>query len=99
MFIRWNRKLLAQSNPLEPMRYLLSAVLVESHRENGKPRQRVLKYLASIQEDHLESREHRARFWETVEEQLSGFEAEDKIKLVKSINKKVVYTRSGELFE
>ena len=35
---------------------ILSAYLVESYRKDGEPRQRVLKYLASIGEDHIATR-------------------------------------------
>ena len=34
----------------------LSAYLVESYRKDGKPRQRVLKYLASIGAGHIATR-------------------------------------------
>jgi hypothetical protein len=89
MFIRWNRKPLAQSNPLEVMRYSLHAAIMESYREDGKPRQRFIKHLAAIQEDHLEDQAHKKRFWEQVEKQLKKYDRATKARLMASIEKKV----------
>jgi hypothetical protein len=52
MFIRFKRVRLA-ANQRQAPRYSIHCVLVESYRIQGKPRQRVLKYLGSIQERAL----------------------------------------------
>ena len=89
MFIRWNRKPLAQSNPLEVMRYSLHAAIMESYRKDGKPRQRFIKHLAAIQEDHLEDQGHIKRFWDQVDRQMKGIDRTTKAQLMASIEKKV----------
>ncbi len=45
--------------------YALSAQLVESHRIDGKPRQKVIKYLGSINEARIQYVGHRIGFWRT----------------------------------
>jgi len=71
MYLRWKRR------PLKPHRYtkqprvLLSAMLVESRRHilDGKPRQRVVRYLGSIQDVDLHDRyaaSYCGRFWGAV---------------------------------
>ncbi len=47
------------------------AVLVESGRIDGKPRQRVIKHLAAIQEDKQQYQGFRFRFWEKIEDGLT----------------------------
>jgi hypothetical protein len=89
MFIRWNRKPLAQSNPLEVMRYSLHAAIMESYREDGKPKQRFIKHLAAIQEDHLEDQSHIKRFWEQVKKQLKEYDRSTRERLTATITKKV----------
>jgi hypothetical protein len=89
MFIRWNRKTLAQSNPLEVIRYSLHAAIMESYREDGKPKQRFIKHLAAIQEDHLENQSHIKRFWEQVDKQMKGINRATKARLMASIEKKI----------
>ena len=48
---------------------LYSAVVVESERVNGKPRQRIVRYLASIQEDEIRWRRPGVivTFWQAVD--------------------------------
>jgi hypothetical protein len=55
MFVRWQRQ--KQSR---------SAVLVESYRANGKPRQRHIAYLGSIRPRFIEKALPRAHFWDHV---------------------------------
>jgi hypothetical protein len=45
--------------------YALSAQLVESHRVDGKPRQKVIKYLGTINESRIDQVNHRIGFWRT----------------------------------
>lgn len=46
--------------------YILSAQLVECHRVDGKPRQKVIKYLGTISERGIEHIGHRVHFWRHV---------------------------------
>jgi hypothetical protein len=46
--------------------YALSAQLVESHRVEGKPRQKVIKYLGTINQSDIAHIGHRIGFWRTV---------------------------------
>jgi hypothetical protein len=46
--------------------YALSAQLVESHRVDGRPRQKVIKYLGTIREPAVAHVGHRMSFWRTV---------------------------------
>jgi hypothetical protein len=48
--------------------------LVETSWETGKPRQKVIKYLASIRESQMESLDHRRQFWKTVQSKLGELE-------------------------
>lgn len=45
--------------------YALSAQLVESRRVDGKPRQKVIKYLGTINESKITYVGHRIGFWRT----------------------------------
>jgi hypothetical protein len=57
MFVRWKSKLLVQrQDEILPDR-LKYAQLVETSWKTGKPRQKVIKYLASIRESQMESPE------------------------------------------
>jgi len=92
MFVRWKRKRRkdayhGKQQHVEGLRYtvpvyepetLITAVLVESYRNDaGQPRQRTVKYLASIRERMLQPDEqagilHRGRFWVAVTAALDG---------------------------
>jgi hypothetical protein len=60
MFLRWKRRTLQRPKyrgiSRNGVSVLLSAVLTETVRIDGKPRQRVVKYLGSIQEWRIEQR-------------------------------------------
>ena len=67
MYLKW------QSRPRKRIGSpLLTAVLVESHRVGGKPRQRTVAYLAGILEVRIGSRHqrHHERFWNSVDARL-----------------------------
>ncbi len=62
--------------------WLRSAVLVESVRINGQPRQRTVRYLGSIRECHLDlegqySIFHRGYFWRSVDANLETLDISD----------------------
>jgi hypothetical protein len=76
MYVRWKTKKLAHSVDGVRERSLY-AVLVASERRNGKPRQRVIKHLAFINERDLASIEERRRFWLQADSALSTVETDD----------------------
>ncbi len=53
MYVRWKKRLRKRASQGEPS-YLLSAALTESHRVNGKPRQRTIAYLGSIRNECID---------------------------------------------
>lgn len=67
MFVRIKRRQLAEIKwrSSEP-RYGLYAVLLESERVDGKPVQRFVKYLASIEEGDVNRPLVQAQFWRKV---------------------------------
>ena len=68
MYVRWESRRRVRRRKSSP---LLMAVLVESRRVDGKPRQRVISYLGGIREAYIDEREgkHRA-FWRGVDDRL-----------------------------
>ncbi len=63
MFVRWKTD---KANRL-------TAVLVKSVRRDGKPRQKIIGYLASIAHPHeyfIQKQEYRYKFWKAVDDKL-----------------------------
>jgi len=91
MFIRWNRRKRTKTGWRRKEGDYLTAVLVESVRVNGSPRQKIIKCLGSIGEDALGKVYRRDNFWETVERNLSTLELteEMKDKIIVSLKKTV----------
>jgi hypothetical protein len=85
MFVRWKSKSLVQrQDEILPDR-LKYAQLVETSWETGKPRQKVIKYLASIRVSQMESPDYRRQFWKTVHHKLRELELDpDLEKQIKS---------------
>ena len=71
MFIRWKARTLRKPGSSGLETRSLYAVLVESRRVEGRPRQKVVKYLAHLNEDQKHDDEHRRLFWERVDEKLA----------------------------
>ena len=70
---------------------LLMAVLVESHRVDGKPRQRVAAYLAGIRERFVGEREDKHdKFWRSVDAHLDALplDAETRAEIEASVAKR-----------
>jgi hypothetical protein len=82
MYIRWKRKERKAIYSFKGKDTLLYAVAVESKRVNGKPRQKIVKYLGSISElAQAEGNYYRmASFWNKVEKALAELAKEDKYK-------------------
>ena len=92
MFVRWKTRQLTGSIMRDPTKSL-TAVLVESKRVHGKPRQRFVAYLGRIHEDLLEHDSHclyRAKFWDMISVKLDQVhEPFDRAKVEASIAKVV----------
>ena len=88
MFVRWQRR----GRVRKAKSPLLTAVLVESRRVDGKPRQRVIAYLGGIREAHIDERErqHRA-FWRSVDVHLDalGLDPETRARVEASVESRV----------
>ncbi len=92
MFVRWKTRQLTGSIMRDPTKSL-TAVLVESTRVHGRPRQRFVAYLGRIHENLLEHDSHclyRAGFWDTMSVKLDQVnEPFDREKIEASIAKVV----------
>jgi hypothetical protein len=79
VFVRWKRRPLQHRHEWSPPdEQALYAVLVESARVDGKPRQRVVGYLAAIREGELASALAVERFWRDVDRVLDTLALDDK---------------------
>jgi len=76
MFIRVKRRELSyrDSESRSESRYSLHFVLVESYRSDGKPMQRIIKYLGSINSDDLQDRSRRHSFQQKLHKKLDELE-------------------------
>jgi hypothetical protein len=72
MYVRWKRSIVRRSADRR-----LSAVLVESRRIDGKPRQRVVRYLGSTWERQLGNPLERLGFWRGVDRHLAELALDD----------------------
>jgi len=71
MYVRWKRHMLGTAER-PSSEASLTAVLVRCKRVDGKPRQQLVGYLATIQEASIAHPVMRAQFWEQVRERLAG---------------------------
>lgn len=71
MYVRWKSRMTTKGRMPTGVRSL-SAVLVESHRVNGKPKQKIVAYLGTIHEDKTEYHFRRQAFWESADQTLAG---------------------------
>lgn len=82
MFVRWKhrpaKRVKAWSVPDERIRY---AVLVENHRVDGKPRQRVIRHLAAIRDGDLVHPMTVDRFWTQVDGHLDELNLRGAVRL------------------
>jgi hypothetical protein len=70
MYVRWKRQL--RSGGLNGGHTSLTAVVVRSERVEGRPRQRIVCYLATIREDRISEGVDLVRFWESVRSHLAA---------------------------
>ncbi len=72
MFVRWKRRPLRRRHPWSPPdEHALYAVLVVARRVDGRPRQRVVRYLGAIKEGQLRYPLSVDHFWQTVDRNLA----------------------------
>lgn len=71
MYVRWKRKPRSRRRRLTG-EYSLAAVLVESHRVDGRPRQRIIKHLGSINERGIQHYYVKLDFWQSVDARLTA---------------------------
>ena len=71
MYIRFKRRKLA-SKPGHVPSYSLHAVLVESYREDGKPRQRIVSYLAALPENQFAIDNKRKEFFSKINHRIES---------------------------
>jgi len=94
VYLRWKKK---------QTRYFgiaLNAVLVKSERVNGQPRQKFIRHLASIHEDHLTDIRKASNFWLDLEYRLSMLNLSvDQVKAIRQKATLVVPSPSGEEIE
>jgi hypothetical protein len=71
MFVRWKIRTLRKPHWAQPDQAFY-AVLAESRRVNGRPRQKIVKYLSSIREQEMRSPIYATKFWRQVESALAS---------------------------
>ena len=74
MYLRWKKKKRNKKKANSILRFTLSPVIVESIWEEGRTKQRVLKYLGAIREENISHLYHRRDFWNKVHTNLLSIE-------------------------
>lgn len=73
MYVRWKKR--TRSRYHRPQdEQTLSAILVESVRIDGKPRQRIVSYLGCIGSKRLTFFYHQVDFWQSVDKHLGALD-------------------------
>jgi hypothetical protein len=67
MFVRWKNRTLATRTGSGLNDRSFYAVIVKNQRVEGRTRQKVVKYLAHINESEIDLPEHREYFWQRVD--------------------------------
>jgi len=70
MFVRWKKRKLTRAWHKHRGDIVLCAQLVECRRVDGKPRQKVIKYLGSIHDYGRDTSGHQLGFWDTADRAL-----------------------------
>lgn len=77
MYVRWKRQPLRRRRfDSRPDRTAMRAVLVAAERRDGKPRQRIVAYLGSIDDYLAQYPWNRQHFWREVEARLAALHLE-----------------------
>jgi hypothetical protein len=100
MYLRWKRREYVTCGN-DPPDYGLVAVLVESERRQGKPRQKVIAHLGVIAEGRLHHVGYRIEFWSDIESRLDALHLgdEQRHKIEQSITSRVARPTREELEE
>ncbi|WP_374027422.1 hypothetical protein ACES2J_12505 [Bdellovibrio bacteriovorus] len=65
MFARWKSQLLRKSlRHRGSPKHAYYAIIVEAYKKDGRPAQRLVRYIGGIREQDLNSPFHRKEFWE-----------------------------------
>jgi hypothetical protein len=105
MYVRWNRRKRTKASWRRKEGDYLTAVLVESARIDGKPRQRIIKSLGSIGEERLKDKNFHSIpvycFWLKVRKNLLllGLSDTETEKIVSDLCKKVPMVTDEEMQE
>src|SRR5687768_14674649 len=75
MYIRIKKRRLSPRNGNAP-EYALRFLVVESHRSDGQPRQRIIKYLGSVKQKSMRNPTERARILASMQRKLDHLELE-----------------------
>lgn len=78
MFVRWRRRKYKRSLSGAGVEHGRYAEVVKAVRVNGKPRQKVVRYLASIDESRMADAWSRRYFWRDVEKAVSGLQIDER---------------------
>jgi len=91
MFVRWKKRKRFDKRLNRQLPDYLYAVLVESIRIDGKPRQKTIKYLGSIFSNLVNAPFRMSRFWVEAEKNLSELDLSpaDREKITNDIKKVV----------
>ena len=94
MYVRWKRRKLRKGlgrKREEDAGYARSAVLVESHRVKGQPRQKFVAHLGSIRERFMGEAFHHGLFWRDVQASLGRLDLDhdEHVEIEKAIEKVV----------
>ncbi len=89
MYVRWQSRGRVRKGKSSP---LLTAVLAESRRVDGEPRQSGIAYLGGIREAYVDEREREHRtFWRSVDDHLDalGLDPEVRARVEASVESRV----------
>jgi hypothetical protein len=81
VYLRWQYRI----HPRNKAQPSLVAVLLESRRVNGQPRQRLVAYVGSVTRADIHTLSGRTRFWAGADARLAGFTSEDRGRFVRAL--------------
>ncbi len=80
MYVRWKVRKLSKRGSQGPARRAFYAVVAECSRVDGKPRQKVIKYLGRIHEQSIADPAERLEFWKSALGKLDELDIESAIR-------------------
>lgn len=90
MFVRWKSRAKSRRRRATG-HHSLTAVLVESRRVDGKPRQQIISYLGTIDSEHTTAHFHCVDFWASVTRHLGALNLPEyqRLRIEKSLAERV----------